>query len=142
MYNIIQIYSNKRYSRLFLVLGLLVMFNTSCRDTPVVYPIDDCLNESNSNHPNILLIIADDLGIESTPCYNTNSIRPNMPTLESLCADGLVFDNVWSNPFCAPTRASMITGKHGVRTGVLNIPTDNTLDEGETTIQIIVPLYT
>lgn len=122
-------------NRIFLCLSLLFLcLNWSCKD-PVVYEVDDCVKNISEDHPNILLIIADDLGIESTPCYNTNSIRPPMPTLESLCADGLVFDNVWSNPFCAPTRASMITGKHGVRTGVLNIPTNNTLDVDEVTIQ-------
>lgn len=130
-------YLKNRYALFVLILGLLgsiILFHASCGET-VIYPEDDCSNNPIGNHQNILLIIADDLGIESTPCYNTNSLKPSMPTLEALCADGLVFDNVWSNPFCAPTRASMITGKHGVRTGVLNIPTDNTLNVNEITIQ-------
>lgn len=41
-----------------------------------------------------------------------------MPNLAALCDQGLVFDRVWSNPACSPTRATMITGRYGFRTGV------------------------
>jgi arylsulfatase A-like enzyme len=69
--------------------------------------------------PNILLIIADDVGIDASPCYSLGAEKPDMPVLESLCQDGVVFDNVWAYPVCSPTRASIITGRYGFRTGVL-----------------------
>jgi arylsulfatase A-like enzyme len=68
--------------------------------------------------PNILLVIADDMGVDASPCYNIGSEKPDMLALESLCESGLVFENVWSNPLCSPTRATILTGRYGLRTGV------------------------
>lgn len=68
--------------------------------------------------PNILLVIADDMGIDASPCYDVGALKPKMPNLENLCTTGLVFDNFYTNPMCSPTRASMITGRYGFRTGV------------------------
>ena len=83
--------------------------------------------------PNILLIIADDMGIDSSVQYNVAAINPVTPNLDKLAKNGLVFDNVWVNPVCAPARASMITGKYGFRTNV-RAPGD-ILDSSEITIQ-------
>jgi arylsulfatase B len=69
--------------------------------------------------PNILLIIADDFGLDASPCYAVGSDKPNMPNLQALCDSGLVFDNVWANPSCSPTRATILTGRYGFRTRVL-----------------------
>lgn len=69
--------------------------------------------------PNILLIIADDFGLDASPCYPVGSDKPIMPNLQALCDSGLVFDNVWVNPACSPTRATILTGRYGFRTRVL-----------------------
>ena len=68
--------------------------------------------------PNILLVIADDMGVDASPCYPVGKQKPNMPVLEGLCRSGVVFENVWSNPQCSPTRATILTGRYGIRTGV------------------------
>jgi len=68
--------------------------------------------------PNILLVIADDMGIDASPCYPVGKQKPNMPVLEGMCRAGVVFENVWSNPECSPTRATILTGRYGIRTGV------------------------
>lgn len=68
--------------------------------------------------PNILLVIADDLGVDASPCYDTGTDKPNMPTLSRLCRQGLVFDRFWAAPECSPTRASILTGRYGFRTGI------------------------
>jgi arylsulfatase A-like enzyme len=70
------------------------------------------------NPPNILLVIADDMGVDASPCYPVGELKPNMPILEELCSTGVVFENVWSNPECSPTRATILTGRYGIRTGV------------------------
>jgi len=67
---------------------------------------------------NILLIISDDIGVESSPCYSPHADLPSTPTLDALCANGVVFDHVWSAPICTPTRATIITGRYAFRTGV------------------------
>ena len=73
---------------------------------------------SESTQPNILLIIADDMGKDATPGFTEGTIKPNTPNINNLAASGLIFTNFWVNPTCSPTRASIITGKYGYRTGV------------------------
>lgn len=89
---------------------------------------------SLAQQPNILLIIADDLGLDPTPGYLPGPTKAAMPHLESLMASGLTFDNVWANPLCSPTRATVISGKYGVSTNVLNVQELSTLALSETTI--------
>ena len=68
--------------------------------------------------PNILLVIADDMGLDASPCYPDGSEKPAMPNLERLCQEGVVFDNFYATPMCSSTRATIITGRYGFRTGV------------------------
>lgn len=69
--------------------------------------------------PNVLLIIADDMGLDASPCHDVGSpISATMPTLAALCDDGLVFENAYAAPMCSPTRATIMTGRYGFRTGV------------------------
>ena len=70
-------------------------------------------------NPNVLLIIADDMGLDASPGYNVGTLKPNMPNLQNLINSGIRFNNVWSNPVCSPTRSTILTGKYGYRTGVL-----------------------
>lgn len=90
-------------------------------------------NTTSSNSPNILLIIADDMGVDATPGYTLGNIKPNMPTLQKLQSEGITYNNVWSNPTCTPTRATMLTGKYGFKTGVTMV--DDVLSTSETSIQ-------
>ena len=82
--------------------------------TPPAPPVPD-----PTGPPNVLLIIADDLGLDALAAYPAGSESPHTPTLDTLAADGLVFDNLWVNPLCSPTRATLLTGRYGFRTGVL-----------------------
>jgi len=84
-----------------------------------------------AQRPNVLLIIADDLGAESTSLYPTlagNSGTVSVPNIESLAQNGLVFDNAWASPACSMTRGTIVTGLYGYRTGVTSVgavlPTD------------------
>ncbi len=68
--------------------------------------------------PNILLIIADDFGLDASPCHTFAGVHAPAPNIIKLCSQGVVFDAAWSAPTCSPTRASILTGRHGFRTGV------------------------
>lgn len=94
---------------------------------------DEVVEENTNSKPNILLIIADDMGIDVTPGYALGEVKPAMPNLSDLISTGITFNNVWSNPVCTPTRAAMITGKFGFRTDMLE-PGDE-LAVSETSIQ-------
>lgn len=77
---------------------------------------------SQQNNPNILLIIADDLGIDATNGYQQNDRMPATPHLDALRENGLTFTNTWAAPQCTPTRASIMSGKYGIKTGVMRPP--------------------
>ncbi|MCC2097733.1 MAG: sulfatase-like hydrolase/transferase, partial [Hyphomicrobiales bacterium] len=68
--------------------------------------------------PNILLIIADDMGVDASPCYGVGAAKPDMPVLKRMCAEGIVFENAYANPVCSSTRATLLTGRYSFRTGV------------------------
>lgn len=63
--------------------------------------------------PNILFIMADDLGIEGLSCYGSDSYHT--PNLDRLAADGMRFTHAYSQPLCTPTRVQIMTGKYNHR---------------------------
>lgn len=71
--------------------------------------------------PNILLIVADDVGAEASSLYafTGESGAARTPNLEKIARRGLVFENTWVNPMCSPTRATIVSGMYGFHTGVL-----------------------
>jgi arylsulfatase A-like enzyme len=89
--------------------------------------------DSPANNPNVLLVIADDFGLDACPNYSIGAMKPSMPNLQKLMSEGVTFDNFWSSPVCTPTRASIITGKYGYKTGVLQV--DDVLPATEQTLQ-------
>jgi arylsulfatase A-like enzyme len=79
---------------------------------------------SGTGRPNILFIVADDFGAEASILYPQlagNSGQVPTPNLQALAAGGVVFDNVWANPVCSPTRAAIVSGLYGHRNGVTNV---------------------
>ena len=74
--------------------------------------------------PNILLIIADDLGAEASALYpalaGTQGQVP-VPNIQALANNGLVFNNAWASPVCSPTRGTIVSGQYGFRTGVTTV---------------------
>lgn len=94
-----------------------------------------------AKRPNILVIIADDVGLDvSSGMYpglierlsaaygpqGRNHPRAGMidghpastPVLDAFARQGMVFTQAWAHPFCSPTRAAMLTGLYAKRTGV------------------------
>jgi len=111
-----------KYSSILLLISLIVL---SCdkEKRPDIEIIKD------PTQPNILFVIADDMGKDATPNYSEGQQKPLMPTLERLASNGMTFDNVWTYPVCSPTRASVLTGKLGYYTGVLEVGQDISLSE-------------
>jgi arylsulfatase B len=68
--------------------------------------------------PNVLLVIADDMGVEAMSAYGLGATAPTTAALDQIAQDGVLFKNFWSQPVCSPTRASIMTGRYGFRTGV------------------------
>ena len=81
--------------------------------------IASCTSKNNSTDfsPNIVMIMADDLGYGGISCYGNATIQT--PNLDLLAAKGVKFTDFHSNgAVCSPTRAALMTGKYQQRTGV------------------------
>ncbi len=86
--------------------------------------------QSKNQKPNIIFIMADDLGSGDLGCYgNTFNETPN---LDKLSTQGLKFTQAYAAaPICSPTRASLMTGQYPARvriTDFLPAKTDRSLD--------------
>ena len=69
---------------------------------------------SHARKPNIILIMADDLGYGSLGCYGNANIKT--PHIDQLAASGMRFTDFHSNgPLCTPTRAALMTGRYQQR---------------------------
>lgn len=71
------------------------------------------------SQPNVLLIVADDLGVDVLETYALGGTNlPSTPTIDQLAAQGLTFEFAYASPTCSPTRANIQTGRYGIRTHV------------------------
>jgi arylsulfatase A-like enzyme len=72
-----------------------------------------------SDRPNIVLILADDMGYGDFGCFNGGI--SHTPAIDQLVRDGVCLTQHYSaSPVCAPARASLLTGRYPHRTGVID----------------------
>ncbi|MBL9081905.1 MAG: sulfatase [Planctomycetales bacterium] len=70
--------------------------------------------------PNVVFILADDLGWTDLACYGSGYYKT--PNLDKLSADGMKFtDGYTCGPNCQPTRAALMSGQYGPRTGIYTV---------------------
>jgi len=120
------------YNKLFCVLLTSVLFNCggsstkSEASTPIIPETPSTpetpTTPTPSSSPNILLIIADDQGVDASAQYSYSSDVPNTPALDTLASQGIVFEHTWATPACTTTRATMMTGQFGINSGVTYVP--------------------
>ena len=107
--------------RLINLLVLIVLLST-----PVVA----------ADRPNIVFILADDMGWSDLGCYGADLYET--PNIDSLAANGMKFTDAYAMPVCSPTRAALLTGRHAARVrmtiwseGSLKGPQNRKLLQGE-----------
>lgn len=93
----------KNFSSVFLLM-FFIIFSVSCESSK---------RDSNTKQPNIILIMADDLGFECIETYGGTSYKT--PNINKLSATGLQFNNAYAQPLCTPTRVELMTGKYNFR---------------------------
>ena len=71
--------------------------------------------ERRGPRPNLLVIVADDYGIDGVGAYGGESIAT--PRLDALAASGVRFEHCYATPLCTPSRVELLTGKYPFRTG-------------------------
>lgn len=80
---------------------------------------------ADGSRPNILVILGDDMGVETLASFGVGTQTPRTATLDALVERGVRFTNMWSQAMCSPTRATILTGRYGFRTGVGGPTGDN-----------------
>lgn len=76
------------------------------------------LRSAEARKPNILFVLADDLGINGLGCYGAD--RYKTPNIDALANGGIRFTHGYTPPLCGPSRAVIMTGRYAFRTGATN----------------------
>jgi len=88
-----------------IICGLLACGGTTLADTPPA-------------KPNIIFILADDLGIDDVGCYGSDTYKT--PQIDKLAESGMRFETCYAAPLCGPSRCLLMTGRYAFRTGGLD----------------------
>lgn len=67
---------------------------------------------TDNEKPNVILILADDIGVETIGAYGSEYKTPN---IDSLAHQGVRIDNAHATPICTPSRVRLLTGKYSFR---------------------------
>lgn len=97
---------------------------------------------SQKSKPNVIFILADDLGINALNCYGNEIVES--PNIDKLFSEGIHFTNAYSNdPTCAPSRAAIITGQYAPRTNIYRVvdrfQTDKKAEEMRANMKYLPP---
>jgi arylsulfatase A len=72
-----------------------------------------------ADKPNIIFILADDLGVGNVGCYGADA-TVKTPHIDALARGGTRYTNAYTVPLCGPSRAAILSGRYAFRTGATN----------------------
>jgi arylsulfatase A len=73
---------------------------------------------AQNKKPNIIFVLADDLGIDGVSSYGADLFKT--PEIDKLAKNGIRYTNAYTVPLCGPSRALILSGRYGFRTGAVN----------------------
>jgi arylsulfatase len=89
------------------------------------------LEKKFGKKPNIVFILADDIGYTELGSYGGGKVRGfSTPSLDRMADEGMRLLSFYSEPACTPTRAALMTGRHPVRIGLLGVLFPGTVGMG------------
>ena len=86
--------------------------------TFVLFTVLMSLSSAAQNRPNIIMIMADDLGGRDLAVYG-NKFNES-PNIDKLASEGMLFHNAYAAPVCSATRASIQSGQYPARVGIFD----------------------
>jgi arylsulfatase len=90
-----------------------ILLSLSVAVSALVVPRAECAEKSSK--PNIVVILADDMGFSDLGCYGSEIATPH---IDKLAAGGVRFTQFYNNARCCPTRASLLTGLYSHQVGI------------------------
>ncbi len=86
-----------------------------------------CVKNSDPEKPNVIFILADDLGFGDLACYDNPYIET--PVIDKLASQGIRLTNCYAgSAICAPSRAATLTGRYNHRTGAIDVSSNRGID--------------
>src|SRR5881275_753213 len=86
----------------------------------IVCALVACAQAQPTIRPNIVFILADDLGWTDVVCFGSKYYES--PNIDKLAREGMKFTNGYTcGPNCAPTRAALMSGQYEPRTGIYTV---------------------
>src|SRR5690348_6291409 len=77
------------------------------------------LHAQRAQPPNIVIILADDMGYGDLSSFGSPNIRT--PRLDAMAAEGQKWTNFYVQPVCSPSRAALLTGRLPIRSGMYGV---------------------
>src|SRR4051812_45952905 len=101
-----------KYIRKFSLFGLARVIALALLAAPAA---------AQQKQPNIVVIMADDVGIWNIGAYHRGMMAGRTPNLDKLAAEGMLFTDYYAEASCTAGRANFITGELPVRTGMTTV---------------------
>ncbi len=98
-----------KFSFTLVLIAFATTFSVSAQNKKV---------KKETSKPNIIYILADDLGIGDVSCYGSDNNKT--PIIDQLAKGGIRFTHGYTAPLCGPSRAMILTGRYPFRTGAVN----------------------
>jgi len=107
----------KDFANFLVLISIAVLTATGCKSNSV----------NTEKKPNIVFILADDLGYGDLQCYGNPYIET--PSINRLANEGVLLTHYYSpSPLCAPARAALLTGMYNHRTGGIDVSSNRGID--------------
>jgi arylsulfatase A-like enzyme len=95
--------------------------------------LSSCQEKEQERKPNVILILTDDQGYGDLGIHQNPDIKT--PVLDRFASESAQFDRFYVSPLCAPTRASVLTGRYHLSTGTISVSNGlETMDAKEYTL--------
>lgn len=91
---------------------------------------------SSITRPNIIFVLADDLGPDGLGVYGSEDFVGDTPRIDQLAANGLRFERAYASAICSPSRTQFMTGQYPFRNGCLDIDGSSSYITEETSLSI------
>lgn len=104
---------HSRQIKFNIILLIIVLFASACSNNR---------KGTKSVQPNVLIILADDLGYGDVSCYGNKDF--STPNIDKIASQGALFTDFYvPTPYCAPSRATLLTGRFPLKHGLIRNPT-------------------
>ena len=122
------VFSKGRLCRAIVIVSVFAAAATNFSATNFYAPLlaattssYDATSMKKKKKPHIVMVVMDDLGSHDLGLHGTGIKTPHS---DKLAQDGMYLDNYYVTPYCSPTRASLMSGKYPIHTGIYNIIND------------------